>query len=161
MKNEKTADDALLRARVRKTVAARLLGVEKSTVSNLVTKGVLRPEPDATFVLPDLIQSYVQSVKDDRRLGVTERDVKLKELRIAERELALSVKRGELRNAAAMDAYFGERAGRLFGMLDGLPARCTRDLALRRIIQAGVDEIRNAFAAECEREAERIKAGDK
>jgi hypothetical protein len=151
-------DRSVVETPVTSTVAAEVLGISYVQFSAVARDGWIVAESDGRYLVPAIVKGYLEYRLGSVQQAKLERDAKLSQIKIASQTLALAVKRGELVNAAAIEAHFSERVGRLIGKYDGLAARVTRDRSLRQIIQTGVDAIRNEFAAEERHEAERLRA---
>jgi hypothetical protein len=158
MSGPKSDDPALLTMTVSAATGAELIGVSATVFGMAAAAGYIASQADGRYRIADCTQGYLRYRLDAGQQQKQERDSRLAQLRIASQSLALAVRRGELCNREAMESYFSERVGRLIGKFDSLPARVTRDRSLRGLIQAGVDAIRNEFAAECKRDADDARA---
>jgi hypothetical protein len=140
------------------SVAAELIGISVVQFSMAVREGWITMQPDGRYLVRDCVQGYVRYRLDAGQQEKRERDNKLAQIRIAERGLQLAERRGSLMNLQAAMGYLSEQIGSVFQELDGVPARLTRDLELRRRLADILDGIRNKFAADQQREAHRLRA---
>jgi hypothetical protein len=158
MSGPQAPDRSALTITINSVVAAEMLAISQTQFGQAVAAGWITAQSNGEFRVGDVATGYVRYRLNSFSEERLQREQRLTQLKLARQSLDLAVKRGELGNIAAMEAYFSERVAGLCGKFDGLAARVTRDLPLRRTIQAGVDAIRNEFAAECKREADQARA---
>lgn len=128
-------------------VAARLLMMTPQRVNQLVSAGYIqRPKRGFTTIV-SAVQGYIRFLKDDARKNTKSEaasratDARAEEiqLRVAERKrLLIPREDAEL----AMDLVVGE-VNKVF---TGLPARITRDVRLRREVEARLNEAKGQIA---------------
>ncbi len=128
-------------------VAARLLMMTPQRVNQLVAQGYIqRPKRGFTTIV-SAVQGYIRFLKDEDRKNtkshaaseaVQARADEVR-LRIAERKRELIPQEDA---ALALDLLVGE----VNKQFTGLPARITRDLRLRREIEARLDESKGKIA---------------
>lgn len=133
-------------------VAGRLLMIGPERIRQLNKAGYI-PIPKRGFTtIVGAVQGYIRFLKDEDRkqtqTGAAERarDARAREIeqKIAERDRKLiPIEDHEL----AMDLF----AGVVIGELDGQAARITRDMALRRLIEADVHGAKIRIAAALEK----------
>lgn len=127
--------------------AGRLLMVGTEWVRRLIKEGYIpRPKPGRTTIV-GAVQGYIKYLKDAHaRTSKTAADSRVRDARAAEIELRNAERRRELipveDATAAMDFLVAE----VREQLNGLPARVTRDLDLRRKIEAEVYVAQSAIA---------------
>lgn len=132
-------------------VAARLLMISAERVRQLSKSGYIdRPKPGRTTIV-SAVQGYIRFLKDEERKNTkSDASNRVAEARAAEIELRTAERRRDMipqeEAITAMDLVVGKVAE----TLSGLPARITRDLVLRRRIEAeihaGQKEIADALA---------------
>lgn len=128
-------------------VAGRLLMIGPERIRQLIKAGyIVRTKPGYTTVV-SAVQGYIRFLKDDARQNTksaaASRAVDARaqeiELRIKERTRELIPQEDAI---MAMDLLVGE----VNRQLSGLPARITRDVPLRRQIEAKVNEAKGEIA---------------
>lgn len=132
-----------------KDQACRLLMITPQWLNRLQSQGYIPTSPRGKVSLVGAVQGYIKSLKDEERRSTKNaaesrvRDARASEieLRTAERSRDL-VSREEAERA--VDHIFGQFKAELIG----IPARVTRDLALRRKLE---DEIDGALERGCTR----------
>jgi hypothetical protein len=122
-------------------VAGRLLMIGPERVRQLIKAGYIqRPKPGFTTVV-SAVQGYIRFLKDDARQNTKSAAAsRAVDARAAEIELRIAERKREVipREDAelAMDLVVGE-VNKVF---TGLPARITRDVPLRRLIEAKLND---------------------
>ena len=133
--------------------AARLLMISDERVRQLQKQGYIPRAPKRGVVpLVGAVQGYLRYLKDEERQSsksaaasrVTDARTREIELRIAERQRDL-IPQEDAR------AVIGEMAALVKAEFVGLPARVTRDLDLRRMLEQEVDASFARLAASAER----------
>lgn len=77
-----------------------------------------------------------------------------------QRELALARDEGRLIDREVFSHAFDQVMGAIIEQLDGMPARITRDITLRRRIEGEIRDARLRAVASIQKAAERLAAGD-
>lgn len=154
--SNRSDDMSLMSAKCNKALAAQLLGLERQQISKLIANGRLSVDADGRFLLRNLIHQYLAVLRDDRRLGHTEADATLKQIKIEERQLALAEKRRDLLSRVAVKNFMIENVGALLAAIAAIPARFTRDLSERRRLEGMINEARNNFAQAMRGEAAKL-----
>ncbi|MCR6673243.1 hypothetical protein [Devosia ginsengisoli] len=118
-----------------------------------------RPAP-GKVALVAAVQGYIKSLKDeDRRSTKTASDSRVRDARAAEIEMRIAERKRELipieDAAAAMDLL----AGKTKEEMTGLAARITRDMELRRKIEAEVNGAQSRIADALRASAEFARKG--
>lgn len=141
--------------------AARLLMISDERVRQLQKQGYIPRVPKRGVVpLVGAVQGYLRYLKDEERQTsksaaasrVTDARTREIELRIAERQRDL-IPQEDAR------AVIGEMAAMLKAEFVGLPARVTRDLDLRRMLEQEVDASFARLAASAERARSALVTG--
>lgn len=128
-------------------VAGRLLMIGPERVRQLIKAGYIqRPKPGYTTVV-SAVQGYIRFLKDDARKNTkSEAASRAVDARAQEIELRIAERKREVipREDAelAMDLVVGE-VNKVF---TGLPARITRDVRLRREVEARLNEAKGQIA---------------
>jgi hypothetical protein len=132
-------------------VAAKLIGVTPQWLTTLERGGYITKVSRGQYNLVNVVQGYIKYLKDeDRSSKKTAGDTRLKDMRAAEVEQRMMERQNTLKIAAleAAMAIFDEAAGGLKADLLSIPARVTKDIPLRRRIEA---EINDALSAASKR----------
>ena len=149
-----TALDALLTA----GEASMLLGVTGRQVRALAAAGKIPKASRGRYRLGDLVPGYLASMAAERQRqagGAAETD--FRKLRTAELSLRVDERTGRLEaeaQTAALDVI-DDAAGALRSALAAVPARVTRDLAIRGRIESEIDYALTTIADRLDREADR------
>lgn len=128
-------------------VAGRLLMIGPERIRQLSKAGyIVIPKRGFTTIV-SAVQGYIRFLKDDARKDTkTAAASRASDARAAEIELRMAERRRELipqeDAVMAMDLLVGE----VNRQLSGLPARVTRDVPLRRKIEAEVNETKGRIA---------------
>lgn len=130
------------------TELARHLGFAPQQVTKLVNDGVISRMSNGRFDQDASRLAYIKWLRDPARRQVkSEAAARLQAAKATEVELRNLERAGQLGRLEDMTAAFDSLVANLRAALDGLPARVTRDLELRRKIE---DEIRAALTAASE-----------
>ena len=128
-------------------VAARLLMLSGERVRQLVKAGYIPLPTRGRTTIVGAVQGYIRFLKDEARKNTkSEAASRAVDARAREIDLKIAERRRELIPLTdallAMDILVGETNAQLAG----LPARITRDLTLRREIEARIDEAKGEIA---------------
>jgi len=128
-------------------VASRLLMIGTERIRQLSKMGYVPIPKRGHTTIVGAVQGYIRFLKDDARKDTrTQADSRVRDARAKEIELRNSVRLRELipveDAAAALDLV----VGRVREEINGLPARVTRDMVLRRKIEAEVNEAQGRIA---------------
>ncbi len=121
-------------------VAARLLMVSPERVRQLIKMGyVSRPRPGRTTIV-SAVQGYIRFLKDeDRKTTKTAADTRVRDARAAEIELRVAIQKRQMIPVDDATTALDILVGKVREEITGLPARVTRDIKLRRQIEAEVN----------------------
>jgi phage terminase Nu1 subunit (DNA packaging protein) len=138
----------------------RHLGVSGPYVAQLASEGAVTRLPDGKYDQDACRIAYIKWLRDPARRTApkSEAAARLQAAKATEVELRNLERSGQLGRLDEMTEVFDSAVAKLRTALDGLPARVTRDVALRRKIE---DEIRAALTRACdamERGAEALSA---
>lgn len=128
-------------------VAGRLLMVTAERVRQLIKAGYIERTRPGYTTIPSAVQGYIRFLKDeDRKNTKTAADSRVRDARAKEIELRVAREERELipldEATLAMDLLVGV----VNKELDGAPARITRDMALRRVIEADLHGAKTRIA---------------
>ncbi len=131
--------------KVTATQLAAMLGVTNRRVRQLASEGTLERTPQGHFDLATNIQKYV-SFRESRREPNEVAQARARHInaRATEIELRNAKRIGEIIEMDEAISVVDEVVGSIITALQALPARVTRDLALRRRIEQEIDQIRSA-----------------
>ena len=121
-------------------VAARLLMVSPERVRQLIKMGyVSRPRAGRTTIV-SAVQGYIRFLKDeDRKNTKTAADTRVRDARAAEIEMRVAAQKRQMIPIEDATAVVDILTGKVREEVTGLPARITRDVDLRRKIEAEVN----------------------
>jgi hypothetical protein len=140
--------------------AARLLMVTDARIRQLVASGYIPKPARNTYPLVGVVQGYIRCIKDDeKRQSKSVADNGLKAARQREVEIRTAERERRLIDVAEHSDIVDEMAGMFVAGLSALPARVTKDMAMRRQIEAECDAIRNDLAALAAKKARDVGAG--
>lgn len=138
---------------------AALIGTSAEWVRRLIAEGAVKKSPNGGVFRDDLVRGYLAWIKDEqRRATKSAGESRVKDARAREIELRIAQREGDLIDLADHDAVVDEMAGIFVAALSGLPARVTRDIPLRRKIEAECDEIRRSIAKVAAKRGEELQA---
>lgn len=120
--------------------AARLLMVTAERVRQLIKLEYVPRGPKGKVLLVGAVQGYIRFLKDeDRRSSKSAADSRVRDARAQQIEMQIAEKRRELIPAEDATGALDVVVGACREEFTGLPARVTRDLELRRKIEAEVN----------------------
>ncbi len=139
---------------------SKLLMMTGERVRQLVKMGKMPKAKKNTYHLVSCVQGYIRFLKDEEKdktkaaaeSGLKKARQREVELRIAEREKTVI-------DLAEHFAVVEELCGLFVSSMNGLPARVTRDIPLRRKIEIDLDEIRRQIVARAEQRSAELRAG--
>lgn len=123
---------------------ALILGISDRRVQQLETTGVLRKVEHGEWDLPEAVQAYVRhrlQAKRKQSPAGGKADEKLKAAKAAREELKLAVEERALIPTAEAIATIDDAIGTIRAGLAGVPARITRDMALRDRVETEIDVV--------------------
>jgi len=140
--------------------AARLLMVSDERLRQLVKLGYVKRSVKGQYDLVDVVQGYIKSLKDEEKRGTkTATDTRMKDAKTAEIEMRIAEKRRQLIPVEDHHAAIDIVVGKVRAEFSGLPARVTRDMGLRRQLEAETNASLNRIADAVEASAEFIEKG--
>ena len=100
---------------------------------------VARPRPGRTTIV-SAVQGYIRFLKDeDRKTSKTAADTRVRDARAAEIEMRVAIQKRQMIPIEDATALVDILVGKVREEITGLPARVTRDVDLRRKIEAEVN----------------------
>ena len=139
---------------VSRQTLAELLTLTAQRVDQLVREGWIEKPSRGNYALVAGVQGYIRFLKDDeRRSSKTAAESRVRDMRADEIALRIEERSKKLINEARAEALglVDEVIGGLKADLYALPARVTKDLSLRRVIEEAIED---ALAASARRAAE-------
>jgi hypothetical protein len=140
--------------------AGKLLMITPTRVRQLAREGWIVQIARNQFRLIDVVQGYIKFLRDDaRRSTISQAEAKIKEARATEIQVRTAER---LRELIATDDAVGAVetfAGTVLAEFSGMPARCSRDKAVRRAIENEIYEMRLRIAAKLGQLAAELKSG--
>ena len=148
----KAKSEVRLSAIILSTVqAGELLGVSDEWVRRLVKEGYIDKRSRNSVALKSAVEGYIKFLKDDaRRSSKSAVAGRLQEAKAKQTEVRTAKEIGELVPFEESNALLQQVVGTMMAGLNGLPAQVTRDLDVRREIEAAIDGIRLQVAKSIE-----------
>jgi hypothetical protein len=129
------------------------LGAER--VRQLVKEGWISKDKSGGIRLGDAVRGYVKFLRS--RATRSASDSRVRDARAREIELRTAQRAHELCETEEAVALVDEIFGGLRSDLSGLPAMVTRDLEIRRAIEAAINTVLNKTAAKLEEQATSLR----
>lgn len=124
---------------------AAFIGVTRMQISYVERDGFLKSDKDGRFLLREGVLSYIRYKDALKSSEKMEREKKLQELKIQEAQLRLEQWKGNLLPKELWTGWSLEFAGKLHADYASVPARYTRDMKERQVLQGIVDDIHEKF----------------
>ena len=122
--------------------ASKLLMVSPVRVRQLVSGGYIPKASRNSYPLVGVVQGYVRFLKDEeRRTSKSATANRVGEARAAEIELRTAERANRVIDTEEAIAAVDEMIGAIKWGMTGLPARVTRDVALRRKLKMEIDGV--------------------
>ena len=136
-------------ATVSASALAQHLDCSRTYIGKLEAEGVIQRQGDG-FPLDQSRVAYLRYLRRERRQSPrSEADADHVKVKTEMLQLRLMEKKRELVRREDVDALIDAMAGTVLTHLSGMAARCSRDMAVRRNIDAVVTEIRREIATAC------------
>lgn len=135
--------------------AAQMIMVTTQWLRQLAVQGYIPVAEKGRYPLVDVVQGYIKFLKDDdRRSSKSATTSRMQDAKTAEIEMRLAEKRRELIPVDDAQAAIDVIVGKVRAEFSGLPARATRDMTLRRVLEAetnaSLNRVADAVAASAE-----------
>jgi hypothetical protein len=146
------------RSRKPATVSASALALHldctRTYIGKLEAEGVIQRQGDG-FPLDQSRVAYLRYLRRERRQSPrSEADADHVKVKTEMLQLRLMEKRGELVRRDDVDALIDQLAGITLTHLSGMAARCSRDMVVRRNIDAVVMQVRREISEACSKAAD-------
>lgn len=139
---------------------AHILELTPIYIVELARKGVIVRDGRGDYPLAQAVRSYVNFLRSENRRPSNRASAqRLQEARAREIELRMARDERQLILTEEAIGFVDEVLGYFKAEMDGLPARVSRDLAIRRKIEQELDEQFMRSAARFEREAAALRTG--
>jgi phage terminase Nu1 subunit (DNA packaging protein) len=122
-------------------VAAKLLMVTPEWIRRLSKDGWIAKTDRGRYRVVDVVQGYIRFLKDEaRRSSKTASHSRLQDIRTRKEELAVAQAERELVPLAEAMTLVDEVAGAVVARVNAIPARVTRNIGERALLQREVDD---------------------
>ncbi len=122
--------------------AARLLMLDPRRIQQLAAEGYIERAAQGRYRTVSVVQGYIRFLKDSiARSQQNVAENRVRDARAREIELRNAKADHALIDYAEAEGVLDEVAGLLKSEFDGFGARMTRDMTMRRKIEAGIDDI--------------------
>lgn len=120
--------------------AAQLLGISRQRLEQMVDEGSVRRKAPNCYVLGELVPDVVARAQNDRRTSTEKHaDNRVRQARAAQIELATAIKARDYIPLTDAQAAVDALCGIVRTEAAGIAPRCTREVSLRRTIEAEVN----------------------
>ncbi|XAI96330.1 hypothetical protein [Microcystis phage Mae-JY30] len=141
-------------------VAGRLLMISAEWVRRLIKAGYIPKTAPGRVPLVGAVQGYIRHLKDEERNKTkTAADSRVRDARAAEIELKIAERRRDLVSREEAEASNAYVVGVINEELNGLAARLTRDVPLRRKYEAEINGAKARIAKALEAAADALETG--
>ena len=131
------------------------LGMTRQNVARLTAEAVIEQRSDGGYDLTASRLKYIKHLRGEhRRSPRSEADAAHVKVKTEMLQLRLMEKRNALVKREDVDALVDAMAGTVLTHLSGMSARCSRDLVVRRNIDAVVMQIRRELSEACSKMAD-------
>ncbi len=131
------------------------LGMTRQNVARLTAEAVIEQRSDGGYDLTASRLKYIKHLRSEhRRSPRTQADADHVKVKTEMLQLRLMEKRNALVKRADVDALVDAMAGTVLTHLSGMAARCSRDLVVKRNIDAVVMQIRREISEACSKIAD-------
>lgn len=139
---------------------SRLLMISVAWVGRLHKAGYIPKAGKDQYPLVGAVQGYIRYMKDeDRRSTKTAADSRVRDARAKEIELRIAERERELISVEDAKGEFSQLLAMVRAEMVGLPARVTRDMDLRRVIEKEVDDSLSRMADRADKASAVLEAG--
>lgn len=139
---------------------AKILMVSEERVRQLVKLGYIPRATKGQYVWIAAVQGYIRFLKEeDRRSSKSASASRLQDAKVAEAEMRMAEKRRELVSVEEATIALDIVMAKVRDEFTGLPARVTRDMDLRRKLEAEANGSLNRIADSLTASAEFIEKG--
>ena len=135
----------------------RLTGYAKSSIVALEQEGVIARTAKDTWAI-ETVPTLIAHLRERKPVVSTDRS-RFEKARAEREELKAKKLAGELCPVSEFHDCWVLMFGAILSRLVALPARCTRDLALRKRIEEEVNNLRHEVSDEFQRRADELGGG--
>ena len=136
------------------TVSTQALDCSRCYIGKLEAEGVIQRQGDG-YPLDQSRVAYLRYLRrEHQRSPRTQADADHVKVKTEMLQMRLMEKRRELVRRDAVDALIDQMAGTVLTHLSGMSARCSRDMVVRRNIDAAVMQIRREISEACSKAAD-------
>lgn len=140
--------------------AGRLILIHAERVRQLTKQGWIKAVARNRYRTVDVVHGYINYLRDEQRRAAKSASAsRVQDMRAREIELRMAEKQRELIPTEEAIAFVSDALGKLRAGMIGLPANITRDVELRRKIEAGIDAEFERSAEGFRQEAAALQAG--
>lgn len=140
--------------------AAKLIMCTREWLRRLVKDGWIKKLGKDRFRIVDVVQGYINYLKDEnRRTSKSAAQSRVQDARAKEIELRVGREQNQLIEIDDVEAFLSDTIGSFRSELSGLPAACTRDLALRETIEKQLNGTIDRCRRKFEEAATAVRAG--
>ena len=141
-------------ATVSASALAQHLDCSRTYIGKLEAEGVIQRQGDGFLLDPSRV-AYLRYLRRERRQSPrSEADADHVKVKTEMLQLRLMEKKRELVRREDVDALIDQIAGTVLTHLSGMAARCSRDMMVRRNIDAVVMQIRREISEACSKAAD-------
>lgn len=127
---------------------AALLGVSERRVRQIAAALKIEPAVRGQFPVAKIVRAALHIAGRQREpTAITEAKARATNARAEQMEMRLAQSRRELVSVDDFHFVFDAMMAALVAELNALPARVTRDVQMRRVLEADIDAMRNRLAA--------------
>lgn len=128
--------------------AAKLVMLEERRIQQLAVEGWIQKSERGRYLTVSVVQGYIRYLRDQLKNSTgSAAENRVRDARAAEIEMRNAKTDHELVEYSEVEALLDEISGLLKTEFNGFGAQMTRDLTMRRKIEAGVDAIFTRAAA--------------
>jgi hypothetical protein len=139
--------------------ACSALDISDEWLRNLRNGGWITKQPCGRYRADELFGGYIRNLRDaNRRASKSAASRRVQDARAQEIEMRVQERAGKLMATDEAIATVDEIVGLFLTRLSGFPARCTRDIGLRKVIDGEVFALRQELTEHLTRRAAELKA---
>ncbi len=140
--------------------ACKLLMLSNERIRQLVKSGYIQQESRGKYNLVGVVQGYIRFLKDEERRSTrVSSESRVRDARAQEIEMRIAEKNRDLVPLEDATAAIDLVVGKVRKEFSGLPARVTRDIPLRRKVEAEVNGSLERIAKSLGASAEFLRTG--
>jgi hypothetical protein len=134
------------------------LGLARPYLDKLVADTIIERRPDGKFDLDAVRISYIRHLRLARRTSpAIAAQAEFAAAKARDLQIKSALREGKLMETEEAIAIIDELMGIMLAALSGLPARVTRDVEIRRAIEAEIFNLRQELADRCAKRARELE----